>query len=152
MGNTMKLWISWAAAYVICTIGGLIPTAEGSAFGLVLMLLGMAFFIPPALLIRYVLKKKRTTPLIYVRNISIISLALTLAMILLNLATYNAPDGLQLVCRWLLALVYAPMGCLPEQIWYLSLFGWACVLMTALQHLHDPVKTGKKRRKHHSSH
>ena len=45
MGNTMKLWISWAAAYVVCTICGLIPTAEGSVVGLFLMLLGMAFFI-----------------------------------------------------------------------------------------------------------
>ena len=150
MGNTMKLWISWAAAYVICTIGGLIPTGEGSSVGLFLMLLGLAFFIPPALLIRYVVMKKRRTPLLYVRNISIISLGVTLLMIILNMATYEAPEALQLIMSWLLALVYAPMGCLPEQIWFVSLFGWACVLMASLQYLKNSGGGHRSHRKHRS--
>ncbi|MBE6957553.1 MAG: hypothetical protein E7447_00170 [Ruminococcaceae bacterium] len=151
MGNTMKLWISWAAAFALCTICGLIPTGESSVLGLFVMLLGMAFFIPPALLIRYVVSKKRTTPLVYVRNISLLSLGLTLIMIILNLATYNASEPVQLIARWLLALVYAPMGCLPDQIWFLSLFGWACVLMASLQYLQKQGPRSRRHRKHHTS-
>lgn len=150
MGNTMRLWILWAATYVLCTICGLIPIREGSIIGLGVMLLGMAFFIPPALLIYYVVKKKRTTPLTYVRNISLISLVLTLISYVLNIVTYNAPQWLQLVANWMKALVCTPMNCLPEQIQLLSVFGWACLLMTTLQYLQDPAQKRRKHRKHRS--
>ena len=151
MGNTMKLWISWAAAYVVCTICGLIPTSEGSFIGLPLMLLGMAFFIPPTILIWYVVKKKRVSPLVHIRNVSIIFLALTTIAYVLNMLTYDASEPVQLFAQWFKAMVATPMDCLPEQIQLLSVFGWACILMAAIHYLRDP-NTGATRRSHKRRH
>ena len=132
-GNTKKLWIFWGFMYGICAVCSFIPKQEGvSSTNFLLMLLAMAFFIPPALLMAYSIKKKRRKPLKMVRNLSIASLALTLVMIVLTMATATA-GALGQVTEWILALVSVPMVCSP--VWLVGIFGWACLLMASLNYL-----------------
>ena len=58
---------------------------------------------------------------------------LSLVPIVLNFLTVGAGNDWGLAMYWLLILVSAPMVC--GQIWALSLFGWACVMMTCIHFL-----------------
>ena len=132
MKTTKHLWIFWAAAYVICTVCAFFPVAQGALTGLFL-LLSLGFFVPPGFLIYEAVQNKRPRTLKMIRNLSIISLSLTLLTILLNFVAFEASRAWGLVLYWLLILVSTPMIC--SQVWVVGLFGWACLLMTSLTYL-----------------
>lgn len=129
MKKTKKIWISWAAAYVICTVCGFVPSPQGGVYG-VFLLLSLGFFIPPALLISRAVTQKDTRSLRIVRNLSIVSLGGTLVMILANFLAAQASEAWGTALYWILILVSSPMVC--SQVWVVSLFLWACLLMTCL--------------------
>ena len=132
MSKTKKLWIIWAAAYVICTVCAFFPVAPGALTGLFL-LLSLGFFVPPALLIFDAVQNKKPKNLKILRNLSLISLCLTLVMIILNFVSVQASETWGLVLYWMLILVSTPMVC--SQVWVIGLFGWAMLLMTCLHYL-----------------
>ena len=132
MNKTKKLWIIWAAAYVICTVCAFFPVAPGALSGLFL-LLSLGFFVPPAFLIYGAVQNRSTKTLKVIRNLSIISLSLTLVTILLNFVAFEASRAWGLVLYWVLILVSTPMIC--SQVWVVGLFGWAMLLMTSLKFL-----------------
>ena len=132
MSKTKKLWIIWAAAYVLCTVCAFFPVAPGALSGLFL-LLSLGFFVPPAFLIFEAVQKKTPKTLRIIRNLSLVSLGLTLVTILLNFVSIQASDTWGLVLYWLLILVSTPMIC--SQVWVVGLFGWACLLMVCLKYL-----------------
>ncbi len=132
MDKTKKLWILWAAAYVICTICAFFPVAQGALTGLFL-LLSLGFFVPPGFLIYEAVQSKNKKILQIVRNLSLISLGLTLLTILLNFVSFQASESWGLVLYWLLILVSTPMIC--SQVWVVGLFGWAMLLFTCLTYL-----------------
>lgn len=132
MSKTKKLWILWAAAYVLCTVCAFFPVASGALSGLFL-LLSLGFFVPPGLLIYEAVQRKNYNTLKLIRNLSLISLGLTLLTILLNFVSIQASDAWGLVLYWLLILVSTPMIC--SQVWVVGLFGWACLLMVCLKYL-----------------
>ena len=132
MRKTKKLWILWAAAYVLCTVCAFFPVAPGALTGLFL-LFSLGFFVPPAFLIAEAVRGKKTKILKIIRNLSLISLGLTLVTILLNFVSIQASDVWGLVLYWLLILVSTPMIC--SQVWVVGLFGWACLLMVCLKYL-----------------
>ena len=132
MKNTKHLWIIWAAAYVICTVCAFFPVAPGALSGL-FVLLSLGFFVPPAFLIYKAVEHKWPKILRVIRNLSIISLSLTLVTILLNFLSFQASEAWGLVLYWLLILVSTPMIC--SQVWVIGLFGWAVLLMTSLKYL-----------------
>lgn len=146
-GNTKKLWLLWGVMYLLCAVCSFTKAGQGDSIGVLLMLLGMAFFVPPALLIAYSVKKKRMKQLKYIRNLSIASLVLTLVMIILFFATANA-GALGTVVTWILAILSVPMMC--GQIWLIGIFGWSCLLMTTLTYLQKDAENNKYRRHHHS--
>ena len=131
MKNTKLLWCLWAASYVICTICGFIPAADG-IYG-IFILLSLGFFVPPALLIFSGVQNKNRKILQIIRNLSLISLGLTLVTIVLNFVSIQASDAWGLVLYWVLILVSTPMIC--SQVWFIGLFGWAMLLMTCLNYL-----------------
>ena len=132
MSKIKKLWILWAVAYVICTVCAFFPVAHGALTGLFL-LLSLGFFVPPGFLIYEAVQRKNRKILQVVRNLSLISLGLTLLTILLNFLSFQASESWGLVLYWLLILVSTPMIC--SQVWVIGLFGWACLLMTSLTYL-----------------
>ena len=132
MKNTKKLWIIWAMAYVICTVCAFIPVTQDALRGLFL-LLSLGFFVPPGFLIYEAVQSKKKKTLQCIRNLSILSLALTLVTILLNFMSFQASEIWGLVLYWLLILVSTPMVC--SQVWVVSLFGWAILLFTCLTYL-----------------
>ena len=132
MSKTKKLWIIWASAYVLCTVCAFFPVAPGALSGLFL-LLSLGFFVPPAFLIFEAVQKKTPKTLRIIRNLSLVSLGLTLVTILLNFVSIQASDTWGLVLYWLLILVSTPMIC--SQVWVVGLFGWACLLMVCLKYL-----------------
>ena len=129
MKNTKNLWIIWAVAYVICTLCAFFPASDDAASGLAL-LLSLGFFVPPGVLIYKGVKKKWPKILRVIRNLSILSLSLTLVTILLNFLSFQASEAWGLVLYWLLILVSTPMIC--SQVWVVGLFGWAMLLFTSL--------------------
>ncbi len=132
MSKTKKLWIIWAAAYALCTVCAFFPIAPGALSGLFL-LLSLGFFVPPAFLIFEAVQKKTPKTLRIIRNLSLISLGLTLVTILLNFVSIQVSDTWGLVLYWILILVSTPMIC--SQVWVVGLFGWACLLMVCLKYL-----------------
>jgi len=132
MSKIKKLWILWAAAYVICTVCAFFPVAPGALSGL-FVLLSLGFFVPPAFLIYKAVEHKWPKILRVIRNLSIISLSLTLVTILLNFLSFQASEAWGLVLYWLLILVSTPMIC--SQVWVIGLFGWAMLLFTSLTYL-----------------
>ena len=132
MKNTKKIWILWAVAYIVCTVCGFFPVAPGALSGL-FVLLSLGFFVPPAFLIYKAVQNKWPKILRIIRNLSIISLGLTLVMIVLNFASVGASKAWGLVLNWILILVSTPMIC--SQVWVIGLFGWALLLFTCLTYL-----------------
>ena len=132
MKNTKKIWMIWAAAYVTCTVCGFFPVAPGALTGLFL-LLSLGFFVPPAVLIYKAVDHKWPKILRVIRNLSIISLSLTLVTILLNFVAFEASKAWGLVLYWILILVSTPMIC--SQVWVIGLFGWSVLLFTCLTYL-----------------
>lgn len=132
MKKSKLLWILWAAAYVICTVCGFLPVTQDALSGL-FILLSLGFFVPPALLIFEAVQNKNRKILRILRNLSIISLSVTLVTILLNFASIQASEAWGTVLYWLLILVSTPMVC--SQVWVIGLFGWAMLLMTCLHYL-----------------
>ena len=132
MKNTKHLWILWAVAYAVCTVCAFFPVSQGALTGLFL-LLSLGFFVPPGFLIYEAVQNKWPKILRIIRNLSLISLALTLVTILLNFMAVQASEAWGLVLYWLLILVSTPMIC--SQVWVIGLFGWAVLLMTSLTYL-----------------
>lgn len=136
MDKTKKLWLLWGLAYGICTVCGFIPVTQGALTGLFL-LLSLGFFVPPGFLLYEAARKKDRKLFRSIRNLSILSLSLTLVMILLNFVAVQASQVWGLVLYWLLILVSVPMVC--SQAWVVGLFGWACLLMTSLTGLQKKI-------------
>ncbi len=132
MDKMKKIWIIWAVAYAVCTVCAFFPVAPGALSGLFL-LLSLGFFVPPGFLIYEAVQNKRAKTLKSIRNLSIISLSLTLVMILLNFVSFQASEAWGLVLYWMLILVSTPMIC--SQVWVIGLFGWAVLLMICLHYL-----------------
>lgn len=132
--NQKKLLALWGAMFILCAGLGFIPGPMG-ALKVFMIAAAVAFFIPPALLIRRAVNRKRPyrDMLLLIRNLSLFSLIATTVVLLLNFLSVRWPrfvgDGL----NGLLVVISTPMFC--GQYWFLSLFLWACLLMVCLKYL-----------------
>lgn len=132
MTKTKKLWLAWGGLYLLCAGFSFLPEPGTGVSGL-LLLLSLGFFVPPVLLAVYGLKKSNRALLKILRNLSLVSLGLTLLLIVLNFLAVEASQAWGTVLYWILILVSCPMIC--SQVWVVSLFGWAVVLMASLNYL-----------------
>lgn len=122
------LYAAWAVLFALCAGLGFIPEPQG--FGkAVLVILSLAFFVPPFLLLRQGSRNTR----VLVRNLSALSLGLTLALLVLNFLSVQLPVAVGDMLYGMLVMVSSPMVC--SQFWALSLFLWACLLFTAVSKL-----------------
>ena len=87
------------------------------------------FFLPPALLLY---QSDRNTVLL-IRNLSLLSLGLTLVALILNFVLAVSSEKLGNILHSILTVVSAPM--MASGYWVMSLFLWACLLMVSLKQL-----------------
>ena len=123
--SNKHLYAAWGVLYILTAGLGFIPEAEGLAAG-AMTALSVLFFVPGFMLL-YRGEKKT------VMILSIVSLALTVLCLLLNLWSVGMTADMGDFLYVLLGLVSAPMYC--SRFWVLSLFGWACLLMGSLMML-----------------
>lgn len=129
--NKKTLFVLWGVLFILCAGLGFIPAPAGALKGL-MAALSVLFFLPPALLLW---KADRETGLL-IRNLSMLSLGVTMVTLILNFVMAVSSEFLGNVLHYILVIVSAPMIC--SGYWVLSLFLWASLLMVSLK------KTGKK--------
>ncbi len=135
MDRKKRCYLAWGLLYVLCVGLSFLQEPEGLVKALCIAA-GLAFFVPPAML---AYRGERATFRL-LRNLSALSLGLTLAVLVANFMAVQASETMGTVLYALLILVSAPMvGC---QVWVLSLFLWACLLMLSLEKLRQE-KHGK---------
>ena len=124
------VYIAWGVLYAICV--GLSFVAPESGFEKALLVLcGLIFFLPPAYLLWRAGKENCRKTLLILRLLSIGVLALSTALLMLNMLSVYWSPRTGLVLYVLLVMFAPPVGCI--QSWALSLFLWACVLMVTIR-------------------
>ena len=124
------LFSLWGGLFILCAALGFIPAPSGVLQGL-LTTVSVLFFLPPALLVYRAKQKEDTRTRLLIRNLSAMSLLLTLLLLVVNMLTAFASSGVGNLLHCLLVIVSSPMIC--SGYWALSLFLWACLLMASLK-------------------
>lgn len=128
--NKTSYYTIWAGIYILCAGLSFIPEPAGF-LKFLMIALSLAFFLPPAMLL-YRAKKERDEFMVkLIRNLSLASLVLTAAVLIISVLSFLAPEWVGNFLHILLILVSVPMVC--SQYWVLSLFCWACLLMVSLK-------------------
>ncbi len=136
--NKTILKIFWAFAFLVCALLGLILQQPEGAVSVLLVVLGVAFFVPPFLLLYQSIKDKDLQSLKLLRRLSILSLSLSAGLMVANFLCVLAPDWVGNVLYWTLAVVGTPMPCLQSA--YVSLFAWAILLFSSMEGLKEAKK------------
>lgn len=131
------LYGCWAGLFILCAGLGFIPSPTGAG-RIILTLLSLLFFLPGAVLLYWAVRTGDKRGICRIRNLSIVSLAVTVTMIIVNFLSVNASDAAGTVLHGLLVIVSTPMVC--GQNWLISLFLWACLLMGGISGLRKQKK------------
>ena len=123
--NKKLLYTLWGGLFILCAGLGFIPEPEGT-LQFILTAASVLFFLPPAML----LHRADAADAKLIRNLSSLSLGLTLVLLVLNFLTALRSEFLGQVLHYNLVIVSSPMICSGH--WALSLFLWACLLMASL--------------------
>ena len=123
------LFALWGGMFIVCAALGFIPEPEG-ALKVVMTVLSLVFFLPPALLLYRGQAEKDKGLLTLVRNLSGLSLLLSLAGLILNILSAPGSQVLGAIMNSVLIILSSPMICSGH--WALSLFLWACLLMESI--------------------
>ena len=120
------LFALWAFLFILCAGLGFLPEVTGWMSAAALL-----FFLPPAMLLHRANKEKDWHTLLLIRNLSVLSLGVTLVTLILNFMLAVSSERLGNILHYVLTIVSAPMIC--SGYWVLSLFLWACLLMASLR-------------------
>ena len=120
------LFLLWGILFLLCAGLGFLPEPQGALQAL-MTAASLLFFLPPFLLL---CRGSRETCLL-IRNLSALSLGVTLVTLILNFILAVSSEALGTVMHYILVVVSAPMIC--SGYWVLSLFLWACLLMVSLK-------------------
>ena len=130
--NQKFLFTLWGGLFIVCAAMGFIPAPAGVG-RILLTLLSIAFFVPPALALYQAIQAGDQPVLRLIRNLSALSLCLTLVLLVLNFLSALRSETLGDILYNILTIVSSPMVC--SGCWVLSLFLWACLLMVSLKGL-----------------
>ena len=123
--SNKHLYATWGILFILTAGLGFIPEVDGlAATGMTI--LSLVFFIPGIILLYRGQKKP-------VLILSVVSLAMTLLCLILNVWSVGMTADMGDFLYVLLGLVSAPMYC--SRFWVLSLFGWAFLLMGSIMKL-----------------
>ena len=123
------LYLIWGGLFILCALLGFIPQPEGFLYA-VLLITGILFFVPGGLLLYNAYCNKDIATMAVIRNVSLISLSATLIFLVLNFLSANATKAAGDLLYGFLVIFSSPMVC--SQNWLISLFLWACLLMTSI--------------------
>ncbi len=126
MSRKGKLALAWGILYVICTIFGFIDTKNGFLQA-IFALVSIGFFLPGGILLYEAVGENDRRTALRIRYLSITSLCLTILMFIGNVLSLPASEAVGDRMYALLVLVSTPM--ISSQMWVISLFLWACLLM-----------------------
>jgi hypothetical protein len=126
--NRTSFYTAWAGMFILCAGLGFIPEPAGF-LKFLLILLTLGFFAVPGWFLVWLDRRGDTMNIALVRNLALASLSLTLALILVNVVSFMAPEWVGNLLHILLIVVSAPMAC--GRYWVLSLFLWACLMIWA---------------------
>ena len=129
-----KKWLAglWGGLFIVCAGLGFIQEPAGG-LKIFLTIISLLFFLPPALLIYEGSRKKDSYLLKLVRNLSGLSLLITLLALAANILAAPGSEVIGSILNSILIIVSAPMVACGS--WVLSLFLWACLLMASLGEL-----------------
>ena len=130
--NKKLLYLLWAGLFILCACCGFIPQPEGSP-AVLMTICSLLFFLPPGLLLWDSVRQQDVHTLKLIRNLSALSLGLTLVLLVLNFLTVLRSEFLGSVLHYILVIVSSPMICSGH--WAMSLFLWACLLMASVRQL-----------------
>lgn len=130
--NKKFLFTLWGCLFILCGGLGFIPEPKGAA-AVFLLLCALANFLPPALLLYRAGKAGDSALLKLIRNLSALSLGLTVICLLLNFVCAWGSEFWGTVLYYILVIVSSPMVCSGH--WALSLFLWSCLLVASLKEL-----------------
>ena len=122
------LYALWGALFILCAGLGFIPEPAG-VLRVLLTGLSILFFLPPAVLVWKGRREKDRMALSLVRNLSIASLSLSVLLIIANFLTVFRSELLGDIIHGVLVVVSSPMICSGH--WAMSLFFWACLLISS---------------------
>lgn len=117
----------WAAGLILCACLGFIQERTAGVQAL-LTALALLSFLPPALCLYFARKSSDQKEARLIRNLSALSLGLTLLGLLLAILTAPMGGSLASAVNLFLSIVSAPMYC--SSSWAVPLFFWACLLLT----------------------
>ena len=124
------LYCIWVFFYFLCAFISNVENPEGVQSA-ALTVLSLIFFIPPAILLYDAARAGDQKTLLRLRFISILSLSLTLAALIANIASVNASEVVGNVLYQVLIFASVPMVC--SQHYALSMFLWACLLFATVR-------------------
>lgn len=124
------LFALWGALFILCAGLGFIPEPAG-ALRILLTGLSVLFFLPPAVLVWKGRRERNRRQLALVRDLSIISLSLSVLLLIANFLSAFHSELLGNILHGVLVVVSSPMICSGH--WALSLFLWACLLIGSLK-------------------
>ena len=128
------LSLIWGGLFILCGLLGFIPEPTGFLKGL-MVALSVLFFVPGWILLRRGQAKT-------VGVLGAVSLSVTLFLLVLNLLSGQAVQAAGDFLYGLLVFFSAPMIC--GQYWVLSLFLWACLMLSGFSGVkmakNDPKK------------
>ena len=119
----------WGVMFVLCAALGFIPEPQGAA-RIALTGLSVLFFLPPAVLVWQARKAGDRRTLRLIRNLSLLSLGVTLVMLIVVVLTIPASLAVGDILYGVLTVLSAPM--IGSQIWMVSLCLWAVLLWTCI--------------------
>lgn len=131
------LFALWGGLFVLCAALGFLRSPT-PAMQILMTLLSVAFFVPAAFLLYRAGKSGDRATVLLIRNLSVASLALTAALLIATFLAVLAPAWLGDLLHILLAVLSTPMLC--SGYWALSLFLWACLLITSMTLLKEKKK------------
>lgn len=126
------LYAIWGGLYLVCALLGCIAAPQGLV-KVLLVLLAFVFFVPGGLLLYRAVRNSDRNQIVLIRNISALSLGLTLLALILNFLSVTASETIGNLTYGFLILVSSPMIC--SQYWFVSLFLWACLLFSAIRYI-----------------
>lgn len=130
--NKNVLFALWGGLFILCAGLGFIPEPSGAA-AVLMTALALIFFVPPAVLLYRASKEQDSAALKLVRNLSALSLVLTLVLLIVNFLSAMHSEVLGTILYYVLVIVTSPMICSGH--WAMSMFLWACLLMVSLREL-----------------
>lgn len=125
--NKKFLLSLWGVLLALCAGLGLIREPDGVVAWLLTML-AVASFVPPLLLVYRGKKRGDRGTLRLIRGLSAASLALTLVLLIANFLSVAASQTVGDILYGMLVVAATPMVC--SQIWVLSLFLWAYLMIS----------------------